>query len=153
MSTPPNAQNYPPGFIHGHYVHSELVKELENVTKSFYAMDNFAVDNKGHSVVVTSHSTFEKPAARVVSVSFENAVANIAYDDFSRGFSAPTQKVQKIDTIGLKYEEAAKAIVKEMAAIEPLFGGQVRAHQQATEENARIKQEQYARRPSFVPFD
>lgn len=137
MSTPPTANHYDMKALHGARVHNKLNKELTGLTKSFYAMDNLASDDKDKSIVVAMSSTFEASGSRCVSVNFDKATASISYDNFSHGYKATTQKIQNIDVANLSVDQAVKAIVTEMAEIEPMFGDHVRLTNKTIDDNQK----------------
>lgn len=131
--------------LQGRYVYRGLVKKLSELTKHFTAMHHMCADEPGGTVVIASASTFEKPAARCVSVVFDKAVANVAYDDFSHGFNDQTTvRTAQVDVSAMKVEEGVEAVVNAMIESEPLFGNHVRSQRAEVERIRQIQANKWA---------
>lgn len=133
--------------LQGRYVYRDLVRKLSELTKHFSAMNHMCADEPNGSVVIALASTFERPAARCVSVAFEGATAHVAYDDFSHGYdNNTTRHTAEVDVSGMKVEDGVASIVTAMAEAEPVFGYHIRAQR---EQAARLAEEQRQRWQQF----
>lgn len=144
---PPNAHLYDADELQGTYIHRALTKELGELTETFSATKALGSDEKGKSVVLSASHSLEKHGTRCLSVVFDKAKAHIAYDDFSHGYNNKTTVAEAtVDVSGMREPEAVQAIVKAMAATEPLFGSHVRETERLKAEEASRVRELQSRR-------
>lgn len=131
--------------LHGRYVYRDLVKKLSELTKHFTSLNYMCADEPNGSVVIALASTFERPAARCVSVAFKGATANVAYDDFSRGYDDNTTRhTAQVDVSDMKIEEAVDSIVTAMAKAEPVLGYHIRSQREQANRLAEAERQRWA---------